>query len=161
MNDFHRPRTPDAPRRYPDDLDRLLRAFFRSEMPDPWPAPPVVSETPRARFAERPRRRFFQSSRMALAAAVAFFLVGYLALSWAFPQNPGQSTLAPGGPSFGQDRKLHQRRGSMLPPAGRVAPAQPVEIPPEVVPIPNGKAEISGRIVGPRRTIHLHVKQLR
>ena len=47
----------------PDDLDGLLRTFFRAEMPEPWPvlkppAPAVGSSTP--------RRRLFARSRLAL-----------------------------------------------------------------------------------------------
>ena len=62
----------------PDDLDGLLRTFFRAEMPEPWPvleppAPAVGSSTP--------RRRLFARSRLALAASLALLLIGQLSLS--------------------------------------------------------------------------------
>src|SRR5262245_52336228 len=101
MNDLRQPPTRDALPRRPDELDVLLRRFFRSEMPDPWPAPPPVTEAPR-RPLPAPRPWFRQSSRWALAAAVSFFLVGYLALSWVFPRG-GEAGLTPGSSSpFGK-----------------------------------------------------------
>jgi hypothetical protein len=76
----------------PDDLDRLLSAFFRAEVPDPWPAAPAV---PSAAPSRRPRR----GSRLALAAAVALLLGGQLYLAGRFldtptsgPDNPGRLT---------------------------------------------------------------------
>ena len=53
-----------------DDLDRVLRGFFRAEMPRPWPEP----RTPRA--VTPPARSY---SRWALAASVGLLLLG----SWA------------------------------------------------------------------------------
>jgi hypothetical protein len=63
---------------WPDDLDGLLRAYFRTEMADPWPAlqlPASFSATP-----PHPRRLPW-GSRSALAASVALLLLSYLALS--------------------------------------------------------------------------------
>src|SRR6266545_6748138 len=68
-----------------DDLDSLLRRFFRSEMPKNWPAPPRVAEPPRTQ-PRRPARSWYRwTSRLALAAAVSFFLIGYLTLANLFP----------------------------------------------------------------------------
>jgi hypothetical protein len=68
--------------RSPDELDGLLRAYFRSEMPDPWPQAPGA--TPPRRVVTPP----WQSWRrhLALAAAVSFFLLGSFLLTQGFPQ---------------------------------------------------------------------------
>ena len=55
-----------------DDLDGLLGAFFRAEMPQPWPAAPEVEE-PAALPMPR-RTRSLLRSRLVLAASVAFLL---------------------------------------------------------------------------------------
>src|SRR5262245_38770023 len=62
------------------NLDDVLRDFYRSEMPAPWPAleAPAPAPTP----VKKPQRvRFRAISRLALAAAVAFLLIGYLAFA--------------------------------------------------------------------------------
>jgi hypothetical protein len=43
MNDLRKPLNRGGFDRPPEDVDVLLRQFFRSEMPDPWPAAPPVS----------------------------------------------------------------------------------------------------------------------
>ncbi len=59
-----------------DDLDRLLRTFLRSQLPYPWPPPPVAS------CQHRPADgRNLIRSRWSLAASVALLLVG----SWLLP----------------------------------------------------------------------------
>jgi hypothetical protein len=69
-----------------DDLDGLLRAFFRSQMPQPWPMPRL----PRFRTvpaSPQPRSgRSLIRSRYALAASVALLLLGSLFLSSRFTQ---------------------------------------------------------------------------
>lgn len=69
-----------------DELDQTLRAFYRSEMPHPWPALqlPVVSETPLSLPHARRQRRPLWNSRFALAASIALLLLGSLLLSGAF-----------------------------------------------------------------------------
>jgi hypothetical protein len=64
-----------------DDLDALLGAFFKKEVPRPWPAfqPPRPKRVLPFRPAA-PRPRFF-GSRLALAAAVALLLLGGWLLS--------------------------------------------------------------------------------
>jgi hypothetical protein len=62
-----------------DDLDGLLRAFFRRQMPHPWPAPPVPPD--HSTVLRRPASGYGQlRSRWALAAAVALLLLGSLLL---------------------------------------------------------------------------------
>jgi hypothetical protein len=69
-----------------DELDVLLGAFFKSEMPAPWPDlhPPESARTllplmgralPNRREASRPRASGMLLSRIALAASVALLLL--------------------------------------------------------------------------------------
>jgi hypothetical protein len=82
-----------SPRQLPTDarnLDGFLRAFFRAEMPDPWPAfqpPAAQAEEPRRR--SRRERSLFRS-RLALAAAILFFLIGPLYLAGTFTEPPAR-----------------------------------------------------------------------
>jgi hypothetical protein len=66
-----------------DDLDQLLRAFLRAEMPDPWPVPKALV-VPQPRRVNPSQRYAVLNSRFALAATVAFCLVGSLALASVF-----------------------------------------------------------------------------
>jgi len=84
----------------PDDLDEMLFAFFRSEMPDPWPElklPPRMPSAPPVRLASAvpspSRRPWFRSPRFALAASVALLIGGYAVMSAALaPPVPPEST---------------------------------------------------------------------
>jgi hypothetical protein len=85
----------------PDELDGVLRRYFLAQLPQPWPAPPRLASTEQTPAV--PRRlavgRFFRiATRCAVAAAVAFLVVGYLALQGWFPDpKPAKpSPLAPG-----------------------------------------------------------------
>jgi hypothetical protein len=81
------PPTIDTPtREQPEDVDGLLRAFFRSEMPEPWPAMPVPEETPAVLPLPMPARKSLFRSRLALVASVAFLLVGPWLLSGSFKE---------------------------------------------------------------------------
>jgi hypothetical protein len=77
----------DPPLKPLDDLDGLLRAFFRAQMPHPWPAPRV----PRFRTAPAtpptPSRPPLNRSRWALAASVGLLLLGSLVLPGRFTQD--------------------------------------------------------------------------
>jgi hypothetical protein len=90
---FVDPPTFDSPwREQPgDDLDGLLTAFFRSELPSPWPGAPEPEE---AEVIVRPMpraRRPIWGSRLALAASVALLLAGGWMLSGSFSDTPGGS----------------------------------------------------------------------
>jgi hypothetical protein len=84
----------------PDDLDEMLFAFFRSEMPDPWPElklPPRMPSAPPVRLASAvpspSRRPWFRSPRFALAASVALLIGGYAVMSAALdPPVPPDAT---------------------------------------------------------------------
>jgi hypothetical protein len=62
----------------PDDLDGLLRAFYRKEMPSRWPAPPVPPAPTLPYRRPNPSNRALFRSRLALAASVALLLLGSL-----------------------------------------------------------------------------------
>src|SRR6516164_7032775 len=79
MNQSLQPPTQLGDARSPEDeIDGLLRAYFRAEMPHPWPtfqAPVPLQEA-------RPLRRFsLMRSRLALAASVALIILGSLFLA--------------------------------------------------------------------------------
>ena len=112
MSHLVRPSTP------PDDLDGRLRAFYRAEMPDPWPA--WQAPASRAPLPARPtsRRKGFWGSRLALAASLALLLGGSLFLSGAMPalnapgptlnlKNPGATRLDPTVPP-GKMREIRE-----------------------------------------------------
>jgi hypothetical protein len=69
-----------------DDLDEALSAFFRSEMPQPWPSlklpggAPVRPAPPAPVPSQSP---WFRSPRFALAASVALLILGYAVLAGA------------------------------------------------------------------------------
>ena len=80
-----------------DNVDRLLSAFFKAEMPDPWPAAPTASainepaglvgeraEAPRNEPAVA-RRDHNSRARYTLAASVALLLGTCWTLSDGFP----------------------------------------------------------------------------
>lgn len=72
-----------------DDLDGLLKSFFRSEMPNPWPDAPHAEEAPVIlAVGPMPKRRSFASSRFALAASVALLVGGAWLLGGAFDGDP-------------------------------------------------------------------------
>jgi hypothetical protein len=67
-----------------DDLDGLLRAFYRAEMPHPWPElePPAYTTVPSSRLAFW---RGIKRSHLALAASVALLIGGALLFSGKLP----------------------------------------------------------------------------
>jgi hypothetical protein len=80
----------------PDDLDRLLREFYRAELPEPWPVLRRPEAPPSRPRAARPRRWTGLRRRLTVAASVALLLVGYLLLARAFPALSGGGTYIPG-----------------------------------------------------------------
>jgi hypothetical protein len=106
--------TEPPPSKPSDELDDLLRAFFRSQMPHSWPAP----RQPAARVAPSPRpsapRRSLNRSRWALAASIGLLLVGSFSLPGRL--TPSNSEAVPGGPMTSDNelrRKMqeeHKRR---------------------------------------------------
>lgn len=87
-----------------DDLDGLLRAYFRSEMPEPWPpfrqpdreAPAAapfrpVAGPPARNGTARPRLTAAVRGRLALAAAAAVLLLGTLLVAGKFHDRPPET----------------------------------------------------------------------
>ncbi len=94
------------PRVPPDDeIDGLLRAFFRAEVPNPWPAlkaPAAPQTTP---VPPAPPRRALWRSRLALAASVALLALG--SLLWPGKAQPEpQAPAVPIGPTSAKRDKL-------------------------------------------------------
>jgi hypothetical protein len=156
------PLTHGGPVRRPDDFDELLTRFFRAEMPDPWPAAPRVPPAQSRRQA--PARPWFRhSSRLALAAAVALFLIGYLTLAAKFPNTSSRkSTIDPTHPTATDPLRPHQLPSKMQNPVdpSRLQGNMNLQLlRPEIAPIPNGRrAESSGYIKG--REVIINVRQL-
>jgi hypothetical protein len=125
------------PDRVPHGLDRLLRDFFRAELPAPWPVLKPPEARPDRPTVAGPRRWSALGRRLVLAASVAFLLVGYLVLARAFPGTAGGSGLHldPAGPI-----------GSKITLPGKGNPLQ------QVVPLPASKADPQGgtRLAPPR-----------
>jgi hypothetical protein len=78
------PAEPYVGDRSPNDLDGRLRAFFRAQMPQPWPVlqPPVTTSLAQGRAAARGRSLL--PSRIVLAASLLLLLLGQLFISGMF-----------------------------------------------------------------------------
>ena len=124
--------------RSPDDLDGLLRAYFRQEMPDPWPRAPG---TPPARRPVVPPWQQFHR-HLALAAAVSFFLVGSFLLTWGFPdgkQEPGPVLTRPGKETGDKSKRPHSAD------PGKALDQQPDHKDPPAVLMPTETIPLNGR----------------
>ena len=87
-----------------DDVDELLHAFFRSELPAPWPAlmgPQGATGQRAPGTGPSTRRKILFWSRFTLAAAVALVVVGYWSLASRFPAPPADP-----GPTLNRDHEL-------------------------------------------------------
>jgi hypothetical protein len=101
-----------------DKIDPLLRAFFRAEIPDPWPAAPATPE-PTPHVVRR--RGSLWRSRLALAASVARLVIGQWFLAGAFPGFPTPSAEVPAENDSAKKNVLPQDPMDM-PPAPMPAP---------------------------------------
>ncbi len=84
-----------------DGLDNLLRAYFKAQVPDPWPsfeAPPDQHILPLPSVKRHPLVR----SRLALAASVALLVAGPWLLNGALQPTTGSETVPPEVSSKGQ-----------------------------------------------------------
>jgi hypothetical protein len=83
MSSLHEPpanRGGDLGGRAPDELDALLRDFFRSEVPQPWPEFAAPEPAPILPLTRPARPWISVRSRVALAASVGLLLTGSLLL---------------------------------------------------------------------------------
>lgn len=112
------------PPRQPDDLDRLLTAFYQSEMPRSWPTPklPTVGSVKPSQIQASESKPRISTSQVTLAASVAvlvtacWFVSGRLGVE---TTNPANSTELSGG-------DVATRINPMLPlPTKSRSPARP------------------------------------
>ena len=134
MNTQLPPVQPQHPGRPPEDVDGLLRAFFRAELPRRWPAAP----RPRA-AGPAPSRWPLLGSRFALAATLASCLVGSLALASFFPSTTPSAPESL-GPLISPAPK--EFKGTVITPGGNTATfreqerGNKIRIEVELVPMP-------------------------
>lgn len=69
-----------------DNVDGLLRAFYRTQLPNPWPMPPTTFRSTLP-FRRSLRGHGSTRSRWVLAASVALLLAGSLLLPRRFTSN--------------------------------------------------------------------------
>ncbi len=85
----------------PDGLDGLLRAYFRNQVPQPWPAAPFPPARTLPFRLPGPQSGRLRRSRLALAASVAILTLGaFFAAGKIAPEStpglrlkPGEATL--------------------------------------------------------------------
>jgi len=116
-----------------DEVDQVLRAFFKAQVPDPWPSfesPPETSILP---FVPPARRSSPLRGRFALAASVALLATGAWFLSDKFASQPEPVVVQPSGP--GAATGTHPGETPPLPPGFKlnapslfVTPDGPIEI---------------------------------
>lgn len=117
----------EPPSRKPgDELDELLRRFFRSQLPQPWPALRLpASEHPRWPALGRSLAR----SRWALAASVALLLLSSLLLPSRFTSNvssengPGDQLIADNPQRLHKQHNKHNKAENKVNPGRAVNPA--------------------------------------
>jgi hypothetical protein len=121
MNLVFPPVYPDTAQPPEDALDGVLRAYFRAQMPRPWPALvlPQSSPTPLRPPSREGRpgggRWPLFRSRLALAASVALLILGPLFLSGKFQTTGSPSTFRLGPPEGSKpDLKGKPRTNSRL-----------------------------------------------
>jgi len=111
------------------EVDRLLRGFFRAEMPDPWPSFEAPSP-PRNILPFRPaltHRPTALRSRLALAASVAVLVGG----AWLLGSRLTDPKSKPSGPGYiGGDAKS-LKPGDDLPKNYTVPPVPVIEVKPD------------------------------
>lgn len=126
------------------NVDRLLRDFYRAEMPDPWPRLSLPNQTPMRRPAQRFSRSFF---RLALAASVVIGLAAYYGVAGMFPKDA-----APNGLINGPE--LSEKSGHRVP-LKHLSPVENIRTPGGIDAqlfeegLPNGGQVINIQIVGP------------
>jgi len=95
------PRNADQPA---DEVDRLLFAYFRKEMPQPWPKLELPADAFPVNIEPSVTRRPLIRSRWALAASIALLLLGHWLLagkSWT-----GSTSKPSHGMNIGQKEPL-------------------------------------------------------
>jgi hypothetical protein len=126
------------------NVDRLLREFYRAEMPDSWPRLNLPSHAPMRRSAQRFPRSYF---RLALAASVVIGLAAYWGVAGMFPKD-----VAPGaginGPEI-SDKPGHRAPLKHLSPVENIRTPGGVDARLFEEGLPDGGQVINIQIVGP------------
>jgi hypothetical protein len=107
----------------PDELDGMLCRFYRAQLPDPWPGPPTVPSLEKTAQVPRKLSFFRLPARVAVAAAVALLVFGYLALQSWFPDPRPVKPLAIEPGPIGKNQKPKYRVEERQPannPGGRL-----------------------------------------
>lgn len=73
-----------------EPVDRALRAYFRSALPDPWPGAPQVADSA-ARQSGPVRTLRSRARPWAVAASVLLLVLGYLSVARFFPKEESQA----------------------------------------------------------------------
>lgn len=99
-----------------DDEESVLRAFFRAEMPQPWPSfsPPSADARSPLVIAST-RRPWSARSHLALAASVGLLLVGSLALSNILKPGAPDASIETLGPGARMKRPIDEPKSPLLP----------------------------------------------
>ena len=97
------PNVPGETQSRDDDLEALLRSFFRAEMPDPWPSLEAPASRLPFRPVRRPERPALWRSRLALAASVALLVLGSLFLLG--KQQAPETNLGSKAPAIGSNEE--------------------------------------------------------
>jgi hypothetical protein len=121
----------------PEEVDRLLRDFFREEMPRPWPKMARPEERPARPTPARPDRWPGLRRQLGVAASVGLVLVGYLALARSFP-----GTVATPSPAINPQTQTGSNKD--------LVPKAPREV--EVRPTHGGRARMWEQQLPGRRT---------
>jgi hypothetical protein len=126
------------------NVDRLLREFYRAEMPDPWPRLALPSQAPMRRPAQRFSRSFF---RLALAASVVIALTAFWGVARMFPKDAAPGTVINGS-------EIGSKPGHRIP-LKNLSPVENIRTPGGIDAqlfeegLPNGGQVINIQIVGP------------
>jgi hypothetical protein len=101
---------PEPPIQKPGDIDGLLRSYFRGQMPQSWPSPPVPVAPAISSHHQLKTRSSLIRSRWALAASVALLLLGSLLLPNRVPQDVNAENSAPGPQISSRDLQKQMER---------------------------------------------------
>ena len=92
-----------------DDLEELLRAFYRSQMPQPWPSPRLPRFRPAPTQPPSSGRSLIRG-RLVLAASAALLMLGSLCLPGRFARDSKPSSGPPIAPTADNLERLRMKK---------------------------------------------------